>query len=1789
MDEIRPSYLSGNEDLENLPYPLASLGQNEACTPLPCPGGVEIVLVGSGEPAVGTFPEENSVITSFSRLDLREDNREGMRLSLPMEPDGIPRDIMGRPEQDHLTPTIASPKFNLPSTDHHTLHHLNTHPSPNLASAWSFPVPDPQEERTRDGEGESSDGQYIQDTRFEWTSGLEDIEGHSELMMVRSDPPPITMPVFRKALQLGGLQETWQRGTYSEEEAQVEVEEEEDDEEDGSVYTCIECSIYFKRKAHLLEHMFQHSQEGEGEGTHLGDGPYACSECGKGFGDEGNLAAHRRLHQESRQRIMEEISKLESLTDEGRGARLQCPKCLFGTNSSKVFVQHAKSHVRKGSGESQSDAASLKAQADMVEEGETSEQGNDGTWTSSESEAGIGQGWEMEVPCRIATGAKQGLGKAKRKFAPRVGGSLQGEQWGMGRSHKPTKGPKLPETAVELKRQFREALKAGGGGEEGQRWQLREEVAIVVLENFSSKRKKAKGHRALGHKKKLFGSSEKLPLPSCTSSVGLQLPREAWEDDGEGGIPLDVLLMDPNYERQLEALGLRSEERECPYCPDRFHNGIGLANHVRGHLNRVGVSYNVRHFISAEEVKAIEQHYAFQKKRKKVANFDPSTFSLMRCEFCGAGFDTRAGLSSHARAHLRDFGITNWELTVSPIHVLTRLLARSPGRPLPPFPSWQQDTDTDVFGSDEEEGSPLDLMRPQVSKQDPGHVVEKMPSDNRTEDPKGPVQSTTCEVCGACFGTRKGLSSHARSHLRHLGVAESESSGAPIDLLYELAKQGKLPQDVSMGAKKAGSPRPGSPRGQWGDEDGPLNLTMDGEPGKDTDCQFCGAWFETRKGLSSHARAHLRHLGVNDPDAKGSPIAVLHSLIKSEDFKKRYSGHAPTETDTHTKASSDSTSTETSMSTSNGTVHKKLTQAGTFSKVTEGKGNSGAAKISEAGTHSMNVGGGARMVNNSGSADVATHFKCPSGSSSSTHMKAGASHSLSSEVNAHSKLVGHSHKMLNAGTHSKVTLSGLTHSRPPPTGTPPTKKLKTASPVCKASMEAFWSSSNPSTPLNLSPGSEEVRCEFCGEFFENRKGLSSHARSHLRQMGVTEWHVNGSPIDTLREILASGTYPRAGNRVGGPTSGKLLPRSPPPSSPSRPHPFSGLSPVMQNKQSLLPTYPGSDWPSDLSPLNLSSRADPTRDIRCEFCNEFFENRKGLSSHARSHLRQMGVTEWHVNGSPIDTLREIIRKRRPSQPHLPNIKKEPLVAEESESPSRTLSPLGLGLSGISRELPVSPLAGRPHNTFLSPLGTKRPASHEPRPSHSEPKSYVHLEPKTYIQGEGRPPAYIQEEERPSVYLQGEGRPSAYTQSEGRPKVFMQDEGRPKPFMQGEGKPKAYPKSFVQAEGKHKSFVHGEAKAKSFVQGEGKSKSFVQGEGKAKSFVQGEGKAKQFVHGEGKAKPFMHGEGKPKQFMHGEGKPKPFMHGEGKPKPYLHGEGKPKPYLQGEGKPKSFMHGEGKPKLYVHGEGKMKAFTQGEGKSKAYIQTELPFKVKLKTSPDKTAATSMEACCELCGLFFENRKALASHSRAHLRQFGVTEWCVNGSPIETLREWMKQRPQKAGAYLSYIQGGRPLTKKFKRSSQTAKAGAAERENPVAGPTKVAEAEKSSGTPGATTEKPTEGQAQKPERRASKPPEVPPAREETITEPIPKPEEQRPPPKARPVPSLVPRPPQTSLVKFVGNIYTLKCRFCDIQFQGPLSIQEQWVRHLQHHILEMNFSKPPSPPDIPSPAQPEPSKAQ
>ncbi|NXL02716.1 WIZ protein, partial [Mesembrinibis cayennensis] len=895
---------------------------------------------------------------------------------------------------------------------------------------------------------------------------------------------------------------------------------------------------------------------------------------------------------------------------------------------------------------------------------------------------------------------------------------------------------------------------------------------------------------------------------------------------------------------------------------------------------------------------------------------------------------------------------------------------------------------------------------------------------------------TTCEVCGACFETRKGLSSHARSHLRQLGVAESESSGAPIDLLYELMKQKGKPDGSPMSptlGKKSGSPKDAtaaSPRptllalGKAGDRlpDGPVNKAIKSPPG-------------FSKNLSQPGSPILKKV---PPALSGSPPP------KNPEEK----------------------SSKLSLSPLQSSPKAQWPQADE-----EGPLNLSDAASSRALPPPR--GGWARMLRRRRDSPLP-----------------GDTSGEGTRVSALSRCSG---SRLCRRPHREALQLPAAPSRRVFLGYP--DAFEPASQFRQGSALPPWAASVcPVRPLSntrlsffslsAASGSEpvrDIRCEFCGEYFENRKGLSSHARSHLRQMGVTEWYVNGSPIDTLREILKRRTQPRSG--AANPTGpgqkamaktllgsmGSLEPRGPgeihipslakkvqQPGSPmgqsptSSPPPtarkmFPGLSPpslqkklkqdqlrVEIKREMMSGGLHGEPHPSDrawspreeMSPLNLSSRADPVRDIRCEFCGEYFENRKGLSSHARSHLRQMGVTEWYVNGSPIDTLREILKKKsKPcvikKEPHTSSIEPPKSIGEEGTDPKSpgkilqgmALPPLGgrtgkpsPGGSTLNREISLSPLTSKPQGSFLTPLSAKRP---------------------------------------------------------------LQDD-----------------------------------------------------------------------------------------------------------------------------------------RLGPH----------AEVKHKAYIQTELPFKTK--SVHDKPAHTSSEACCELCGLYFENRKALASHARAHLRQFGVTEWCVNGSPIETLSEWIRHRPQKAGAYRSYIQGGRPFTKKFRNSSHARDHdGGGARRMPLSlqagGVTllskgltgdlahgdagKILDGGSSGERPMITSplslvkvEEHQRSNINKFERRQARPLDAPLHREEEGAEFQQKMEETRqPPPRMRPVPSLVPRPPQTSLVKFVGNIYTLKCRFCEVEFQGPLSIQEEWVRHLQRHILEMNFSKadplrgedppPPEPPTL------------
>ncbi|KAG3280032.1 hypothetical protein H1C71_007044 [Ictidomys tridecemlineatus] len=715
---------------------------------------------------------------------------------------------------------------------------------------------------------------------------------------------------------------------------------------------------------------------------------------------------------------------------------------------------------------------------------------------------------------------------------------------------------------------------------------------------------------------------------------------------------------------------------------------------------------------------------------------------------------------------------------------------------------------------------------------------------------------------------------------------------------------------------------------------------------------------------------------------------------------------------------------------------------------------------------------------------------------------------------------------------------------------------------------------------NFDPGTFSLmRCDFCGAGFDTRAGLSSHARAHLRDFGITNWELTVSPINILQELLA--------------TSAAELPPSPLGREPGGP-PGSFLTSRRPRLPLTVPFPP--TWAEDPGPAyGDASGPEPARDIRCEFCGEFFENRKGLSSHARSHLRQMGVTEWYVNGSPIDTLREILKRRTQSRPGGPPHPPGP-------SPKSLAKVVGTGGPGSSLEarnpsdLHISPLAKKLPPPPGSPLGHSPAASPPPTARKMFPGLTATSLPKKLKPEQMR--VEIKREMLPGA-LHGEPHPSEGPW--GAPREDMT------PLNLSS---RAEPVRDIRCEFCGEFFENRKglsSHARSHLRQMGVTEWSVNGspidtlreilKKKAKPcLIKKEPPA-------GDLAPALAEDGSPTVAPGPVQSPLPLSPLAGRP-------GKPGAGPAQVPRELSLTPITGaKPSAtgYLSSVAAKRPLQEdrllpAEVKAKTYIQTELPFKAK--TLHEKTSHSSTEACCELCGLYFENRKALASHARAHLRQFGVTEWCVNGSPIETLSEWIKHRPQKVGAYRSYIQGGRPFTKKFRSAGHG-------RDNDKRPPLGLAPGglalvgRSAGGEPGPEagraadsgerplaasppgTVKAEEHQRQninKFERRQARPPDSTGVRgSEEANDLHQKLEEVRqPPPRVRPVPSLVPRPPQTSLVKFVGNIYTLKCRFCEVEFQGPLSIQEEWVRHLQRHILEMNFSKADPAPEEPQAPQ-------
>ncbi|XP_062852553.1 protein Wiz [Trichomycterus rosablanca] len=811
-------------------------------------------------------------------------------------------------------------------------------------------------------------------------------------------------------------------------------------------------------------------------------------------------------------------------------------------------------------------------------------------------------------------------------------------------------------------------------------------------------------------------------------------------------------------------------------------------------------------------------------------------------------------------------------------------------------------------------------------------------------------------------------------------------------------------------------------------------------------CEVCGTYFETRRGLSSHARSHLRQLGVCVSESSGAPISLLYELITERDGKLPFSPKHPPTPSTTPKLS---TTPKPSTTFKTKTPNKLLTKLSPTNK-------SGTKKIS------------------------ATKLKIKLGEF------------------VKRQTFGSSALGRNASTPSSS--APLVNNIKPPKAPPPT--LSPAPPQDSTSFLDSPSSSPalPSQPVvtkqepdslidlmdvpGVSPHFDAHVCELCGAWFETRKGLASHSRAHLRQFGV-DMECKAPPIQVLHDLLQKEVESLGQNAdtvltCAPPMSHMSPPRAPPIShmSPPRAPPISHMSPprappISHMSPPRAPPISHMSPPrappiSHMSPppakkkkssLTEGKTLQEVKEACCEFCGDAFKSTQSLASHARWHLRQLGLTEW--GGMPMAMLRELMAQRGctrlPKPPH-----------SKSSSPTKRPSAT---LTNPSPLLPTKPLpvATPPSSPGPSPIRVPKA-----RKGSRMVKQKVLSEDSTQIH-----PA--------APALQNVTVPAA----------------NPPPAAANQ----------ISSAGWQEEVGVAEMVQCDYCSDLFESRKALSCHARAHLRQMG-------VKWEQYASPI--------------------------------------DTLQ---------------ELVIR---------EGRGQSsesrKSFMPSPVEFTFRERTehleSPGTGGTSPASATCELCGFDFENRKALASHARAHLRQQGE-QWGSSQSPIEALSQWMSREPEKVKQlHQLYLQGALPHIRKQRRIS-----------SPISpSDTDPARSGVSRPAPTGRETKSGMGHSFTSHRKFSSHHHIPNTTNDLThrvkgSENGPKPlrpraEGAEPLKRVGNAPSLVPPPPETSLVKVVGKMYLLKCRFCELVFRGPLSIQEDWLIHLRHHILNPT-STPTAPP--------------
>ncbi|XP_047433562.1 protein Wiz-like isoform X2 [Mugil cephalus] len=719
---------------------------------------------------------------------------------------------------------------------------------------------------------------------------------------------------------------------------------------------------------------------------------------------------------------------------------------------------------------------------------------------------------------------------------------------------------------------------------------------------------------------------------------------------------------------------------------------------------------------------------------------------------------------------------------------------------------------------------------------------------------------------------------------------------------------------------------------------------------------------------------------------------------------------------------------------------------------------------------------------------------------------------------------------------------------------------------------------------------QPVMCEACGAFFETRRGLSSHARLHLRQLGVTLSENSGAPIELLYQLIQErdGSLPdfKSASSAAGSTSATQMSKQ-----------ESKTPPVQEDTNSSCKT----EVRATTTPQKMDHQGSPAKHTNhevhvCQLCGCWYGTRKGLSSHARAHLRQIGIGDGEVKGSPIDFLYRIMEEEnvKPS-----SAKKQEELQSNGSPGSSSKRPSDLSSA------PASPLGKRPKTSESCSCVLCGEAFENRKGLASHARSHLRHIGMSEIVGKSsaidavedlvssgmleavRLPKTSSTASSSAAASPAPPSPAAPTLSPAPSwNSFSSASFSPSPTKTPQApinrapkakkgfrlavdpllrKPKPEP---VEAD------VYVPPKSSNIDSNSPIQKSPAS---KASDSVM---KSPPTVICEFCGQLFdtrkalsCHARAHLRQLgLTWSIKTSPID--------LL------KEVMQSEEKGKK-ESASGKATWTPEGSKRSVDTLPSRDQSPTSnsFTSPLDYSMKEKSPPGKSGSSHTDTSCELCGFDFENRKALASHARAHLRQLGLFEWKADGatSPIELLSQLIRRDRSKVEEITKrYRMGDLYIRKSHKPAASSSlssdtdyvpgsslKSSTHHQESKASSADSGITAGSSRHSQGHTRSMSAHGSPSVRSPRGVCPPKHGgPARNTNSHQP----------PRSGSIPALLPKPPLTPLVKLVGKIYSLKCRFCEEVFHGPLSVQEQWIAHLQKHILSLGYKGKESPPAVP-----------